>query len=546
MTPDAPPPPRSAVAGACFTLLPYWSAALGGPHPPGALFRAYALAQMLVAPLLCRLSDSRRVGRRLPVAAALALSAAACACFAGAWTMPQLAFAVAVSGAAAVAQPILTAAAADVCAASDVPPAYAFSALTVAAALGFVGGPPAAAAIASANGLHAAAAASSGAAAAAALLALLAMRDPAPDATSSSADEARPTPDAVPLISVRFGLGIAVAAFAAVLFPGHAERFALAPQQVGAVQAGMGATQIATWWLIATHAVRALGARRLQTLSLLAAAAALAAWAAASTAGGVAMPLAALAVFGALARVSNDTLLAGAARGRAGAVFGLAFAASEGGRQLLAPPAAAALAQAPAGSGGVAGAAALIALAAAGVSAALGVRAEAREATLLAAERRKAAAAALAAPTAALLPKPSPASASARSAAAVMPAPAASAASGVAASASAAAADASLPRAPGEGEFTGTVVLRRGAAAARFLEAEEAEASAIAAAAAALEADSSPPLRASPEVDALVRELLATQASLTQRRSAAATTATARQVKALRAALRAAGFDDDA
>jgi len=55
-----------------------------------------------------------------------------------------------------------------------------------------------------------------------------------------------------------------------------------------------------------------------------------------------------------------------------------------------------------------------------------------------------------------------------------------------------------------------------------------------------------PELRASPEVDALVRELLATQASLTQRRSAAATTATVRQVKALRAALRAAGFDDDA
>jgi hypothetical protein len=115
----------------------------------------------------------------------------------------------------------------------------------------------------------------------------------------------------------------------------------------------------------------------------------------------------------------------------------------------------------------------------------------------------------------------------------------------MASAASAAVADASLPRAPGEGEFTGTVVLRRGAAAARFLEAEEAEASS-AAAAAALEADSSPPLRASPEVDALVRELLATQASLTQRRSAAATTATVRQVAALRAALRAAGFDDDA
>ena len=63
------------MAGACFSLLPYWSAALGGPHPPVGLLRCYALAQLASTPLICRLSDV--AGRRLPLAGCLLASAAA-------------------------------------------------------------------------------------------------------------------------------------------------------------------------------------------------------------------------------------------------------------------------------------------------------------------------------------------------------------------------------------------------------------------------------------------------------------------------------------
>jgi MFS family permease len=567
---NTPPPPafrRSLVSGCVFSLLPYWSAALGGPHPPAGLMRAYALSQLAFVPLICRASDS--LGRRAPLAACLAASSLALCGVAGAASLPQLRVAALLAGACAAAQPLCAAAVADAAAAA-VPAgalgrAWAFSALTVAAALGYIGGPMGGHALAAKHGLHAAAGAAAAVSALAAVFALLALRDDAPlrhsragsngvgssllalarapgktekneedDAENADAGDAgSATSEALPLVALRGAAALALHAFASVLFKGHAERFALSAHATSAAQACMGGTQVAVWFLLAPFAARALGARRLQAASLAGVSLSLGTWAVAPAAGAVALPLAGLALASALFRTSNDVLLSKAASGRAGALFGLAHAAHDGARQLGAPAAAQALARLPRAGGaeGVALFAAALAAAAAACAAVAGAQAERREAAE-AEERREAA---LEAAAAAALAARAAAAASAAAVTSLSLSSPPQQQLRIATSAAAAA-----PDGGGAGAFSGTVVVRRGASATRFAAADAAyNASYDEDDPMALAAGVAPATRAeSAELAALVSELLQAEQSLTTRRAAtAAARDAATQVAVIQAAL---------
>jgi hypothetical protein len=366
---------------AVLCLLPYWSAALGVASPA---VRVFAVAQLLAVPLLCAWSDTRGAARRRT---ALLLS---CATSALAWltlaraTDPlALVAAAAALGASAGVAPLAYAHCGDVINAGSsgsntggaaVSPAWTAATLALAAGVGAALAPSLAARVAQAGGLGAAASAAAGVAALCGLLAVFVVRDAGGEQARSDdvdvdddGDALQPGPGgaATHLLVVRSLLTAVMATVALAMGPRHSALFALPPPVSAQLGAAWTTAQLVTWATVAPAAVRlAQGPGMLQTACCAAAALCLAAWLAATSPSAVALPLAGLALAGALARTANDTLLmqaTGSARRRSGAVFGLAWAAQEGVRLLLIPAALTALA--PASPDG--GAAVMLAVAAA-------------------------------------------------------------------------------------------------------------------------------------------------------------------------------------
>lgn len=126
--------------GMVLPLLPFFGEALGAsPFEVGMLFAAYALAQLVCAPLWGRLSD--RLGRRPVLLGALTGSAGAYTLFALSPTYGVLLLARALSGAAAVTYPLAQAWIADVT--TPERRAAGMGLLGAAFGLGFVVGPAA-------------------------------------------------------------------------------------------------------------------------------------------------------------------------------------------------------------------------------------------------------------------------------------------------------------------------------------------------------------------------------------------------------------------
>ena len=342
----------SLVAGCCFSLLPYWASALGVSHPTVTPLRCYALAQALLALLLCPASDRLRArpGRtsaraRVPfLLICHATGLVAMLALARATRGATVLWAAAAAGCASVAAPLCFALATDVAQRPLAPSrAWTFSTLALAAGAGFAAGPFLGGAVAASHGLHAAAFAAALAASAAFFATLLGLRDvrlPSEQAVSLTDVETMPR-----LLALRVAFSTAFHAFSAALSPAHNLRFALLPSEAGALAGTLGMTQLATWVFLAPVAARAVGgARALQAPALALASLAFAAWANADLAADVALPLAAVAVCGALFRTASDASIAVASgTTSAGAAFGRAFAMCELARQMVAPPMASAV-----------------------------------------------------------------------------------------------------------------------------------------------------------------------------------------------------------
>ena len=352
----------------------------------------FAVAQLLAVPLLCAWSDTRGDGdqraarRRTALLISCATAALAWLTLARATDPLALVAAAAALGASAGVAPLAYAHCGDVInagssggnrSAAAVSPAWTAATLALAAGVGAALAPSLAAQVAQAGGLGAAARAAAGVAALSGLLAVLVVRDTREESDSSvqardddedaDADTREPGQGgaATHLLVVRSLMTAFMAIVALAMGPRHSALFALPPPVSAQLAAAWTTAQLVTWATVAPAAVRlAKGAGMLQTAACAAAALCLTAWLAATSPSAVALPLAGLALAGALARTANDTLLltaTGAARRRSGAVFGLAWAAQEGVRLLIIPAALTALA--PGSPDG--GAAAMAAVAAA-------------------------------------------------------------------------------------------------------------------------------------------------------------------------------------
>ena len=376
--------PHSLHTCAVLCLLPYWSAALGVASPA---VRVFAVAQLLAVPLLCAWSDTRGAGdqrtrRRTALLISCVTAALAWLTLARATDPLALVAAAAALGASAGGAPLAYAYCGDVINAGSsrdgaaVSPAWTAATLALAAGVGAALAPSLAAQVAQAGGLSAAARAAAGVAALSGLLAVLVVRDTreAEDVQQARDDDVDADADAwepgqggaaTHLLVVRSLMTAFMAIVVLAMAPRHSALFALPPPVSAQLGAAWTTAQLVTWATVAPAAVRlAKGAGMLQTAACAAAALCLTAWLAATSPSAVALPLAGLALAGALARTANDTLLmtsTGAAQRRSGAVFGLAWAAQEGVRLLLIPAALTALA--PASPDG--GAAAMAAVAAA-------------------------------------------------------------------------------------------------------------------------------------------------------------------------------------
>ena len=364
---------------AVLCLLPYWSAALGVASPA---VRVFAVAQLLSVPLLCAWSDTRGTAagsqrasrRRTALLLSCATSALAWLTLARATDPLALVAAAAALGASAGVAPLAYAHCGDVInagtwrpgEAAAVSPAWTAATLALAAGVGAALAPSLAAQAAQAGGLGAAASAAAGVAALSALLVVLVVRSDTMDSwqlavdAEDAADEADGEPAPAPgsgqgaathLLLVRALLAGVMATVALAMGPRHSVLFALPPPVSSQLGAAWTTAQLVTWATVAPAAVRlARGPGMLQTASCGAAALCLTAWLAATSPSAVALPLAGLALAGALARTANDTLLLTSTasgpgrRPRPGAVFGLAWAAQEGVRLLLVPAALTALA----------------------------------------------------------------------------------------------------------------------------------------------------------------------------------------------------------